>query len=247
MKAESRAQALAEADQMKTALLSMVSHDFRSPLTSIKASISTLLGEGNPVDAETQRSLLQGVDHETDRLNRMVGNILDLSRLEAGAWRPRKESTELSELIGAALDCFDASANARIQVEIDSRIHEIVADAVQMVQVVKNLVENALKYSPEASPIEIEVALGKDSLIIEVLDRGAGLPKGDEHQIFEPFYRAPGLKESSVPGLGIGLALCRGLVEANGGSLTARNREGGGAVFRVTLPSSPCPDLYPKQ
>lgn len=238
MKAEARAEALHEADKLKTALLSMVSHDFRSPLTSILASVSTLLEEGDPVDPETQRSLLQGVDQEATRLNRMVGNILDLSRLEAGAWRSRVEPAEATELIGSALDSFSAEANGRIHVDVDSRVKELTVDSVQMVQVVRNLLENALKYSPDNSQIDLNLQLTEDSVIVAVLDRGSGLPKGDEQKVFEAFYRAPGLKESSVPGVGIGLALCRGLVEANGGVLTAINRPGGGAIFRVTLPKN---------
>ena len=241
MKAQAKAQALAEADKLKTALLSMVSHDFRSPLTSIKASVSSLLEEGEPLDTETQRSLLQAVVQETDRLNRMVGNILDLSRLEAGAWRPKSEITEVTELIGSALDSFSEANNQRIQVTVDSEVAFITADPVQIVQVVRNLIENALKYSPPASTVELTVTSKDDAVLIAVLDRGGGLPKGDEQQIFEPFYRGPALKESSVPGVGIGLALCRGLVEVNGGVLTAVNREGGGAVFRVELPAYTAP------
>ncbi len=236
MKAEARAEALHEADKLKTALLSMVSHDFRSPLTSIRASVSTLLEEGDPIDPETQRALLQGVDQEANRLNRMVGNILDLSRLEAGAWRSRAEPAEATELIGSALDSFSEEDNSRIQVHVDSRVKDLMVDSVQMVQVVRNLLENAIKYSPAQSLINLDVQLTGDSVLIEVLDRGYGLPKGDEQKIFEAFYRAPGLKESAVPGVGIGLALCRGLVEANGGVLTAINRLGGGAIFRVALP-----------
>lgn len=236
MKSEARAQALAEADRLKTALLSMVSHDFRSPLTSIKASVSSLLEDGAPISPEVQRSLLQGVEQETDRLNRMVGNILHLSKLESGAWKPVTEPTPVAELIGAALDYFSADENKRILVALDRSVTEITVDSVQIVQVIKNLIENALKYSPSDSMVELKTRLSDGEFIIEVLDKGRGLPKGEEQKIFEPFYRAPSLKESSIPGLGIGLTLCRGLVEANGGSLGALNREGGGSVFRISLP-----------
>ena len=242
MKAEARAQALAEADKLKTALLSMVSHDFRSPLTSIKASVSSLLEEGAPLETDDQRALLQAVDHETDRLNKMVGNILDLSRLEAGAWINRRETTEVAELVGSALDSFDREDNDRIKVKIGPGVGYLIADSVQMVQVVRNLIENALKYSPKDSLVELLISIKDGAVLIEVADRGGGLPKGDELKIFEAFYRAPSLNESSVPGVGIGLALCRGLVEANGGVLTALNRDGGGAIFRVTLPATLCTD-----
>ena len=237
MKIESKAQALAEADKLKTALLSMVSHDFRSPLTSIKASVGSLLQEGHTVDSSMQKSLLEGVDHEADRLNKMVGNILDLSRLEADAWRPKREMTSIAELVGPVLDSFGDQDNERIVVDIDQQIGDVWIDSVQMVQVLRNLVENALKYSPTAEHVEMKVRVLNDGLEIDVLDHGPGLPKGEELRIFEPFYRAPGLRESSTPGVGIGLAVCKGLVEAHGGNLTAQNRADGGSIFRVSLPA----------
>lgn len=234
MKNQAKAAALADADKLKTALLSMISHDFRSPLTSIKASVSTLLSEGDPLDGETQRSLYQAIEQETDRLNRMVGNVLDLSRLEANAWRPRKEVTSITELIGMTLDGFSWEANQRITVRQDTRLSELNVDSVQMVQVAKNLVENALKYS--TGVIEIETGIDDDGLpFFQVLDRGRGLPPGDTCHLFQPFFRAPELQESSTPGVGIGLAVCKGLVEAHHGRLSALRRDGGGAVFRVTL------------
>lgn len=236
MKAEAGARALSEADSLKTALLSMVSHDFRSPLTSIKASVGSLLAEGAPLSAADQAAMLQGVIEETDRLDRMVKNILDLSRLDSGAWRPRKEPTAIAELVGAALDNFSPEENARIEVVLDKSLNEVAVDAVQMVQVLKNLLENALKYSPDDSKVEVRTLWGNGVFVLEVLDRGGGLPKGEEERIFERFYRAPGLTESAVPGVGIGLALCRGLVEANGGKLSAANRDGGGTSFCVSLP-----------
>jgi two-component system sensor histidine kinase KdpD len=232
------AQALAEADRLKTALLSMVSHDFRSPLASIKASVTGLLQEGKPWELETQRELLEGIDHETDRLNRMVGSILALSRLEADAWRPQCEATPPVELVGAALDAFGPEENRRIQVTLDPSLTELWLDPAQMVQVLSNLVDNALKYSPPGSQVELQAFQQDGGAVLQVLDRGRGLPRGEEQRVFEPFYRAPELQESAVPGMGIGLAVCRGLVEAHGGHLSAYNREGGGAVFQIRLPAS---------
>lgn len=236
LQAQSEASALADADRLKTALLSMVSHDFRSPLTAIKASVSTLLSEGQPLDGETQRVLCQTIDQESDRLNRLIGNILDLSRLEAGAWKPKMESTPVSELIGMVLDHFSDELNKRIVVQISPDLSDVSIDSVQMIQVTKNLVENALKYSPADAIVEIEARKVERHAVIEVLDRGRGLSSEDITHIFEPFYRGVGLQESSVPGLGIGLAVCRGLVQANGGILAARNRQGGGSVFTISLP-----------
>lgn len=235
-RAETASRALAEADRLKTALLSMVSHDFRSPLTSIKASVTGLLQKDAAWDPGTAQELLRGIDQETDRLNQMVGNILSLSRLEADAWRPQREATDVAELVGAALDSFSAGENRRIEVRLDAGLPEVSLDPVQMVQVLRNLVENALKYSAPEAPVVLRAAREQDTLVLEVLDRGPGLPAGDEARVFEPFYRAPHLQESAVPGVGIGLAVCRGLVEAHHGALTAGNRPGGGAVFRIRVP-----------
>lgn len=235
-KVESQAAALLEADRLKTALLSMVSHDFRSPLTSIKTSVGSLLHDGTPLEQDSQALLLQGIEQETDRLNRLVGNVLDLSRLEAGAWMPRKEPTLIAELISAALDAFNAEQNKRIKVEIDRTIDEVSADSVQIVQVLKNLIENALKYSPVESDIYVIVRGDENQVVFEVSDAGIGLPTGYEERIFEPFFRAPEHKESSVPGLGIGLAVCRGLVQSHGGTLLAESRNPKGSRFQVVLP-----------
>jgi two-component system, OmpR family, sensor histidine kinase KdpD len=231
---QSKAAALADADRMKTALLSMVSHDFRSPLTSIKAAVSTLLSEGEPLDIDTQRGLFQGIEQETDRLNRMVGNILDLSRLESEAWRPKCEQTSVSELIGMALDMLSSASNSRVALKLDRSVEDLFVDPVQMVQVLKNLLENALKYSEGAVELETH-ATEDETMYFQIMDRGPGLPAGDNDRLFRPFYRAPDLQETSIPGVGIGLAICKGLVEAHGGHLTAHSREGGGAIFRVTL------------
>jgi two-component system sensor histidine kinase KdpD len=235
-RAETAAKALEEADRLKTALLAMVSHDFLSPLTSIKASAGSLLQEGGAMDPGTQRELLQGIEQETDRLSRMVANILALSRLEADAWRPQREPMPLAELVGAALDTFTAADNRRIDVTLEPDLPEVSLDPVQMVQVLRNLVDNALKYSPPGSRVELQARRDGPDAVIEVLDRGRGIPVGDEERVFTRFYRAPDLRETALPGVGIGLAVCRGLVEAHHGRLTAANREGGGAVFRIVLP-----------
>jgi two-component system sensor histidine kinase KdpD len=238
-KAQANSQALAEADRLKTALLAMVSHDFRSPITSIKASVGSLLQENQNMSprGDSDFKLLKTVDSEADRLNRMVGNILDFSRLEAGAWKPRREQIPAEELVGAALDSFSAEQNNRIKIDLDPHVTDLWVDSVQMVQILTNLLENALKYAPN-SDIELKLFSENERSVIEVLDRGAGLPSGDQQRIFEPFYRAREYAEGAIPGVGVGLALCYGLVEAHQGNLTARNREGGGAIFRIELPGA---------
>lgn len=234
LKIQSEAKALAEVDRLKTALLSMVSHDFRSPLTSIKASVGSLMQSNNNVDQETQSQLLQAVDQETDRLNRMVGNILDLSRLEAQAWVPKKELTTVTELIGSVLDSFDEQDNNRIKLDIADRNKEFELDLVQMTQVLRNLIENALKYSSD--DVTVKFYNGGNWMNIDVVDRGPGLPQGEEKEIFTAFHRSKLLQESSTPGMGVGLAVCKGLIEAHKGTITAANNGDGGAIFKITLP-----------
>lgn len=239
LRVEAHARALGEADRLKTALLQMVSHDFHTPLATVTATITGLLQEGAPLDPASQRELLEMAREETNRLARMVNNILALSRLEAGAWRPRCEWTPVEELVGAAIDTFCASDKDRIRLDYDPELAQAWLDEVQIVQVLHNLIENALKYSPADQPVELKVAPRDGQLVLEVLDYGTGLPCGEEAQLFKQFYRAPQLREGSVPGLGIGLALCRGLVEAHHGTLTALNRSGAGAHFIVSLPMTP--------
>ncbi len=237
MKEQSRTQALKEADKLKTALLSMVSHDFRSPLTGIKAAVSALLQESpQELDSAEAKQLLQGIEQEADRINRMVGNILNLSRLEADAWKPELESSSLAEIIGSALASFSADDNKRITVRLPRDLAEVTVDPVQIEQVIKNLVENALKYSDKESLVEIAVSTLDQEVVLSVLDRGIGVSPEDASRIFDRFYRNPRLKETATPGVGIGLAICKALVEAHGGSLTMTPRVGGGSVFEVKLP-----------
>ena len=241
LRAEAKARALLEADLLKTALLAMVSHDFRSPLTSIKASIQTLKSTGGALAREEQDNLLQAVDLEVDRLNRMVQNILDLSRLEAGAWRPKREQVPVSELLGSMLDSFNRAENKRIYVTNEAGEAMVLVDSVQIGQVLHNLLENALKYSPEKEIVELICRLTADNLEFSVQDRGRGITKEDKATIFEPFSRGKLLNESNIPGVGIGLAICRGLVSAHGGIIQADARDGGGSIFRVTLPQESHP------
>lgn len=236
LRTEAKAQALLEADQMKTALLSMVSHDFRSPLTSIKASIQTLKSEGGELAVSDREELLQTVDQEVDRLNRMVKNILDLSRLEAGAWRPKREEIPVSDLIGTVLGSFNEKDNTRIVVHNEAGSNTAWLDAVQIGQVLHNLIENALKYSPVDENVELGIRPFAGNIALTVADRGKGIGRDEQAKIFQPFYRGRSLSESNVPGVGIGLAVCRGLVTAHGGTIKAESREGGGTILCVTLP-----------
>ncbi|MBU6451611.1 MAG: DUF4118 domain-containing protein [Cyanobacteria bacterium REEB67] len=238
MKIEAQTEAIVKTERLKSALLSMVSHDFRSPLTSIKTSVNSLLSTGQPVSGEVQRRLLSAVDHETDRLNHLIDNILDLSCLEAGVLSLKLEQTPLAELVEAALNLLNEEENARIEVKLEAESDEVNVDCVLMAQVLRNLLENALKYSPVDAKVELETFAEENRFYIEIKDRGRGLPKSEEALVFTPFFRASEVKETSIPGMGLGLALSKGLVEAHQGTLSAYNREAGGAVFRITLPLS---------
>lgn len=233
---EARAQALAEADRLKTTLLSLVSHDFRSPLASIKASANASVPGDSAPEPAALRELQLGILQEADRLNGIVENILAMSRLEADAWRPQREDAAIEEVIEAARTGIPREGNRRIEVSLPDDLDEVWLDAVQIGQVLHNLLDNALKYSSADQPVELRVQANDDQLVFEVSDRGPGLPAGEEERVFDRFYRAPHLRESAVPGVGIGLSVCRGLVEAHKGSLTAANRPGGGSVFTVSLP-----------
>ena len=236
IRAEAAGKALQETDRLKTALLAMVSHDFRSPLASIKASAGAYLGNEASWDAGMLRELHEGIIREADRLNGVIGNLLTMSRLDADAWRPAREKTSIWEVIEDAREGLSDAQNARIRVRYQPELPDAWVDPVQMGQVLHNLIDNALKYSPPLSEVEIHAASHEAQFTIEILDRGAGLPAGAEQQVFERFFRAPGLQEGPVSGVGLGLSVCQGLVEAHGGVLTAANREGGGAVFRICLP-----------
>jgi two-component system sensor histidine kinase KdpD len=231
---EAETRALAEVDRLKTALLSMVSHDFRSPLAAIKASATGLMQDGEPLDSPTVREMLAGINSEVDRLNRMVENILALSRLEAGAWQPRVEPTPVAEVVGAALEGLSKADNARVAVRLAPDLDLVACDPVQMAQVLHNLIENALKYT--SGEIEVAAEADESAVRLSVADRGPGLPPELSGEMFEPFVRARHLRESAVPGVGLGLTICRGLVEAHGGTLSALPRHGGGTVFEVRLP-----------
>jgi two-component system sensor histidine kinase KdpD len=235
-RAEAHAQALEEADRLKSTMLSMVSHNFRSPLASIKASVGGLLRNQESWDARTRSELLQGIDQETDRLNRMVANILTVSRLEAGDGLTQFEPTSIQELIGAVFDSFRADERRRLQVTLEPELPEVCLDPVQIAEALSNLVDNALRYSPSDRPVELRASRQGETIVLEVLDRGPGLPEDDVERIFDRWYRGPVAPESARRGIGLGLPVCRDLVRAHGGQLTAANREGGGAAFCITLP-----------
>jgi two-component system, OmpR family, sensor histidine kinase KdpD len=235
-----RIEILQRTDALRAALLSSVSHDLRTPLTSIKTAASSLLQEDVQWDDATRRSFAQSIEREADRLNRLVGNLLDMSRIEEGALKPEKELYSLKTLIYdvlARMQPLLAGRAVRKQLPPDDLL-QLELDYLQIDQVLTNLVENAVRYTPAGSPIDVSVHREGEEVVISVADRGPGIPAADLERVFDKFYRVvQGRHPPGYPmGSGLGLAVCKGLVEAHGGRIWAQLREGGGLVVFVTLP-----------
>jgi two-component system, OmpR family, sensor histidine kinase KdpD len=233
----------AEREELLSSLLSSVSHDLRTPLAAITGAASTLL-EDDAAAPSMHRDLLQTIFEEADRLNRLVGNLLDMTRLEAGGLRVRKEWMPLEEIVGSALNRLDAVLRGReVRVQLPPDLVLVHVDGSLMLQVFINLLENAAKYTPAEGAIEIHARAEADAVLVEVADRGPGLPPGSEARLFEKFFRAP--PEGAPGGTGLGLAICRGIVRAHGGTIVAENRPGGGARFLIRLPLEGAPPSVP--
>lgn len=230
---------LRRTDELRAALLSSVSHDLRTPLSSIKAAASSLLQEDVQWDEEARRSFASSIEREADRLNRLVGNLLDMSRIEGGALQPEKEWYPIEELIHDVVSNVQArSSDHPIKVMVADDLPPVQLDYLQMDQVLTNLLENAIRYTPVGTPIEVRACVQEDWMLLSIADRGPGIPHGDEERIFDKFYSVAGGKRKNRQGFGLGLAVCRGLVEAHGGHIWVENRKDGGAIFFFTLPLS---------
>ena len=228
---------LQRTDALRAALLSSVSHDLRTPLSSIKAAASSLLQEEVQWDDEARRSFALSIESEADRLNRLVANLLDMSRIESGALKPEKEWYPIDELIHDVLGRMQPVLEGRtIHTDLPDDLPPVKLDYLQIDQVLTNLIENALRYTPAGSPIEIGVQAIGDRMIISIADRGPGIPAADRERVFDKFYRVMETQTARIIGSGLGLAVSRGLVEAHGGRIWVENRKGGGAIFRFTLP-----------
>ncbi len=236
-----RAQVLAQSDELKSALLSAVSHDLRTPLSAIKASATSLLDDQVQWRDDDRREFLLAIDEETDRLTLMVGNLLDLSRIEGGALRPDREWYDIEELMrDAALRLRQRAGSSadRIRLEIEPNLPLIWFDYVEIAQVVMNLGENAIKYTPAGSPIDLRVVRVGPDIEIGVADHGPGIAPALQRRLFERFYRGSA-EGTIISGSGIGLTICKGLVEAHGGRIWVESAPGQGATFRFTLPIAP--------
>ena len=225
-------------DELKTALLRAVSHDLRTPLASIKASVSGLRQSGAAYSDEDRAELLAAIEEEADRLARLVTNLLDASRLEAGVLSPHKRPHDLRELVAAAVGRLQPLLAGRpVAIDIPEDVPPVPCDYAQIDQVVTNLLENAAGHTPPGTPVAIRAAVDGDEVRGEVADQGPGLRAGDRERLFRPFERGEGRGRGS----GLGLAIARGLIEAHGGRLWAEDAPGGGARFIFTLPLRSAP------
>lgn len=234
-------QVLKETDRLKSALLSAVSHDLRTPLASIKAAAAALLMENAAWTEAEGRELLQAIEHESDRLDRLVGNLLDLSRIEAGALKPVLDWYEAEELVEAIRQRGSSLANGRaFEVHVDPRLSSLKLDLLRIETAILNLIENAVKYTPPGTPIDVKLIGEGPALRVEVIDRGQGVSDTQKTLIFDRFFRGRQHSDRS-PGTGLGLTICRGIAEAHGGTLDVTDTPGGGATFVLTLPEALMP------
>jgi two-component system sensor histidine kinase KdpD len=233
------AQVRVESERLRNSLLSSVSHDLRTPLTTITGAISAILENGGRLDAKARQELLESAREEAERLNRLVQNLLEMTRLESGALQLQKEWHPLEEVIGAALSRLGKRlANRRVTTRVPSDLPLVAIDDVLIEQVLVNLLDNAIKYTPPGSPVTIIATATDRAVTVEVADRGPGLPPGEEDKVFEKFYRG---HPAASRGAGLGLAICHGIVKAHGGRIWAQNLPEGGVAFLFTLPLAEAP------
>ena len=234
--AESRAKVLEESDRLKSAILSSVSHELRTPLSTIKAAASSLRGKEVSWDSPARVELVTAIDDEADHLNLLVGNLLDMSRIESGALKPKREWNILPEIVGGVLARMkNLTTEHRIEVDVPENLPLVPVDYVQIEQVFTNLVSNSLKYAPANTVVCIRARQEEEWIYVQVSNQGPHVPAEDLERIFDKFYRTTDAER--VTGTGLGLSICKGILEAHGGRIWAENVPDGFA-FNFTLPST---------
>src|SRR5688572_13819107 len=242
---ESRAKVLEESDKLKSAIVSSVSHELRTPLSTIKAASSSLRGNQVNWDSPARVELITAIDDEADHLNMLVGNLLDMSRIESGVLKPRREWNIMAEIVGGVLERMKYLAEEhKLEVNVSDDLPLVPVDYVQMEQVFTNLLSNSLKYAPVNTTVQIEAKVENDLLHVILSNQGPQVPNEDLERIFDKFYRVTATDK--VTGTGLGLSICKGIVEAHGGKIWAENLADGFA-FNFTIPilwdGKPAPKL----
>lgn len=234
------AQRRMESEGLRNSLLSAISHDLRTPLASIAGAASTLADEGTGLSEAERQELSRAIHEETLRMSHLTSNILDMARLDTGPTHLNRQWRPLAEVVGDALTRLGECIKERpVRVTLPQDLSLVLLDPALVEQLLVNLLDNAIKYTPAGSPIEIGAELSAFSLILSVADRGPGIPKGEEDKLFDKFYRLR--KEDARGGAGLGLAICKAIADLHGGIIQASNRGGGGALFRVILPMNETP------
>jgi two-component system sensor histidine kinase KdpD len=230
-----RARMEVEAERLRTAILSSLSHDLRTPLGSIEGAASSLLHDGDALPAPVRREMAETIVGESRRMTRLVANLLDMVRVEAGGLAVHKAWQPLEEALGVALVRLeDRLAEHPVEARLPRELPLVPIDELLIEQVFLNLLENAVKHTPAGTPVTVSAWEEDGAVTVEVADRGPGVPAGSEESVFAKFYRAPGAEPAS--GAGLGLTICRGIVAAHGGRMWVQPSPGGGAAFRFTLP-----------
>jgi len=237
-----------ERERLRSALLSSLSHDLRTPLVSIMGAASSIISYDDALDSASRRDLAQTIQDEAERLNRFVQNLLDMTRLGAGAMKPRVDWADLRDIVGAAVQRSQRLARSHLlKVEISPNLPLLCVDAVLLEQVFFNLIDNACKYAPAGTVVKVWALKTPEHVAIEVADQGPGIPQEDRDKVFDMFYRV-GQTDTQAAGTGLGLAICRGIVEAHGGSIHAEpGLHGGGTCIVIHLPLPPILDLPPAE
>jgi len=229
-----QANMLREAEKLHTAFLNSVSHDLRTPLASISGSLSSIL-QNDGIDEETKISLIETSYEESEKLNQLVGDLLDMARVDAGALHINRKPVDVRDLIGTALKQMEKTLKGyKVSVNIPDNLPEIEIDFVFVMKVLTNILDNAAKYSQTKQEIDITAEIIENFLEIKIADYGIGIPETDLEHVFDKFYRVK--RPQSYKGTGLGLSVCKGIVEAHGGKIRAENRKGLGTVIRITLP-----------
>ncbi|HHY95233.1 MAG TPA: GAF domain-containing protein, partial [Firmicutes bacterium] len=239
-----QARCLAASEKLRTALFNSISHDLRTPLASITAAVTGLLEGGDIYQPEARESLLKTIREGAGRLNRLVGNLLDMARLESGMLRLNLEWCDVEDILGVTLRQLQEILHDRpVRIDIPPDLPMVKADFTLIEQVLTNFLENAVKYSPPGSEIAVSARREEQELRVAVSDRGAGIPEEDRERVFDKFYRLHSPRH--VSGTGLGLSICKGIVEAHGGKIWAEARPGGGSVFNFSLPFTEPPRAEP--
>jgi len=228
-----RAEAARQSEMLKSALLDSLAHDLKTPLTSIKAAATSLLGGERP---PSDRELLSIIDEEADRLNRIAAEVVAMARIEAGKLHPDKQPHEIGEIIANTVTDMQTALGKRpVEIRVPATLPQVEVDFEFVQQVLKQLLDNALKYSPEGSPLAIRAALEYHTVVVSVEDRGPGIDEDERARIFNKFFRGR-RNRFQTHGTGMGLAIAKGIVEAHGGKLWVTSEPGHGSVFSFSLP-----------